>query len=179
MEASQKTSWVTVLIRLAACAMIGFGIMMLFMGVFSPVGSATMCLAGALVIGLGAVLLAANPRKSLEPPNGMTSEDGNFCPMCGASTAANPRRCLACGENVAGSDAVGIRETDPFETARKIILTLLIPILGAGAGALIPCLLGSYPLFFVSVMFAIGGTIASILLRELIRHRKDIRNLFE
>src|SRR5262245_35971778 len=105
MEASQKASSVTILIRLAACAMIGVGIMTVFMGVFSSGGSGTMCLAGVLVFGLAALLLAANPRMSVERPNRMVSQDGNLCPMCGANTDTNQRRCVSCGENLAGSDA--------------------------------------------------------------------------
>jgi hypothetical protein len=179
MDASQKTSTATILIRLSACAIIGLGIMVLYMGVFSSVGTGTMCFAGGAVIGFGAMLLVANPRKAIERPNGRASEYGNSCPMCGASIDANQRRCLSCGENLAGYDVAGARETAPFETARKIISTLLVPILGAGVGALIPCILGSYPLFFVCVAFAIGGKIASVILRELIRNRAVFRNFFK
>jgi hypothetical protein len=68
MDGSQKTSWVTILIRLLACAMISVGIALALAGVFSDWGKGSMCLAGVLVIGFAAALLAANPRKSVKIP---------------------------------------------------------------------------------------------------------------
>jgi hypothetical protein len=63
MDASQKTSSITILVRLGACAAIGVVIFLLVLGLFMSHGTATMCLAGILVIGLAVVVLEVNPRK--------------------------------------------------------------------------------------------------------------------
>jgi Na+-driven multidrug efflux pump len=68
MDGSQRTSWLTILIRLLACAMISVGIALVLAGVFFAGGRGTMFLAGVLVIGFAASLLAVNPRKSARLP---------------------------------------------------------------------------------------------------------------
>lgn len=68
MDGSQKTSWVTILIRLMACAMISVGIALVATGVFTAGGRGSMFLAGVLVVGFAAALLAVNPRKAVKLP---------------------------------------------------------------------------------------------------------------
>ena len=86
MDASQKTSWVTILIRLAGCVMISVGIMLLFAGAFSSAGTGSMCLAGVLVVGFAAALLAANPRK----PVGLPTPTAIASPECQPTESLPP-----------------------------------------------------------------------------------------
>ena len=68
MENPLKTSSVTILIRLFACAIMGLGIVLLFARILQSVGSLEMRLYGAVFIVIGAIGLALNPRKPVNPP---------------------------------------------------------------------------------------------------------------
>lgn len=75
--ALKKTSWVTILVRLAACALIGIGIFLFLAGLFLSHGTATMCVAAMLVIGFAVVLLRMNPRKPISATAANPNADGH------------------------------------------------------------------------------------------------------
>jgi sugar phosphate permease len=72
----QKVSWTTISVRLAACALIGIGFVLFSMGLFMSHGTASMCVAGIMVIVFALVLIRMNPRKPTNSafPNPNASE---------------------------------------------------------------------------------------------------------
>ena len=76
--AVKRTSWVTILVRLTACALIGFGAVLFLVGLFFSHGTVTMCVVGLSVAGFAAVLLRMNPWKpiSATAPNPNADECG-------------------------------------------------------------------------------------------------------
>ena len=62
MDPAPNPRWTTIVVRLFGCVMTAVGVMTFFVDALFAHGTMLMCVAGILVVALGSIIIAANPR---------------------------------------------------------------------------------------------------------------------